>query len=174
MPPDPESSSGTVLTPKDLLRYQNPIWQILEGHRKKITENGSRKYPLSFFDPDRRWLSEMPLCAAWLPLLQENIPPFSLLEIVTGHVVGADGQIARRHIFTRAPSGEIGCLTPGQFIQPQAKDLQPGDRINLLQKKANQNGGKELLTVFPDYGIAVLHGPPSQIQKVFGLQYVTS
>ncbi len=116
---------------------------------------------LAAFDLNKREYGEMPVCGFWARAL--NVLPYGF-EISTGAVVSRDGGKPMYHTYALRKDGEILCLTPGQFIEPDNEGLNRGDRIRKLQETAPR-------LVKKVDGLCALQGSREEIHKTLGLLF---
>jgi hypothetical protein len=130
-------------------------------------------------DPHRlddtfRFPSEMRACGG----IQYLEPPYGF-TLTQGYVSVQNelGHSSTSHVFWQRESKKsldesiIACVTPGQFVNPSnSQELQPGQRIQLLLKRAQSLQLGDLFTYNKYYGLLLLCGTVQEIQKL-GLFY---
>lgn len=159
----------------DLLRY-------FQGQKKEIiraflqyreeSEKIFGKTLSSLFNPDRRWLSEMPLCGATFQIkLPEGL---AVVAGEKGRVFLKDffqGRLMNQaHVFAHDGNGTVLCFTPGQFVgfPFSDEDFGRGKRIAYLCSRA-----PDLIHIVDDgLGVAFLYGTKDEVAKKLGLIYV--
>lgn len=145
-------------------QYQNDIRAELESFR--LERCNQQPFVQSRLDPERRMLSEMPICEALGHLRPP--PDFNLCR---GSVQTTEMRGARLvsetygHIFWLSKDRTVLCLTVGQFVSPRDSQVAKGGRIAILKRM-----GPSLIRVIPNE-LAVLCGPAETIKRDLKLVY---
>jgi hypothetical protein len=141
------------------------IVRCMEEQRLRLAKYYYPTPPL--INPDKRSLSEMPLCEAWRRIAKDAGLPIGFSISWTEVFVGRDGEsfLERGHFMAIRNDSEIVCITPGQFVKRDEKSLAPGERVRIMADTA-----PELMKIFPG-GLAIIHGNKNDIGTRLGIWY---
>ncbi|OGG00185.1 hypothetical protein A2Y99_03585 [Candidatus Gottesmanbacteria bacterium RBG_13_37_7] len=140
------------------------IERTLENFRQNEVRQRRKKRMsrIDDFQPEKRWLSEMPICRA----LRSIRPPKGFRLVRDGHVVVLEEFHESPHDYFENPqTHEVVCLTAGQFVFPLDPDARPGDGISILQERAT-----DMIRVLGG-GIAIVCGPRDKLERYLGILY---
>lgn len=131
---------------------------LLKKKREDYVRRRKGRLPSSL-DLRKRWLSEMPLCGFW-----EDIKPPQGFA-VSYQEVYVNPSRQDPHLFANGPENLVLCFTPGQFVEPSNKNMQPGERIGILKARA-----PEFVEIYGD-GLARLFGGRNEVWEKLGISY---